>query len=151
MKPLIVLLIAFVAVGITLKVFKGTFHLALTARIAISIMLVFTSLGHFMFPDGMALMIPEFIPFKKELVYLTAIFEIAGAIGLHITPIRTLTAWFLILFFILMLPANIKASIEHLDYQSATYTGPGLNYLFFRIPLQVVFILWVYFSSVRNP
>jgi len=73
-----------------------------------------------------------------------------GALAIHIAQLRTITAWLLILFFILMLPANIKASIENLNYQTGTYDGNGLSYLWFRIPLQILFITWVYISSIKN-
>ena len=32
-------------------------------------------------------------------------------------------------------------------YQNGTYTGNGINYLWFRIPLQIFFILWVYYFN----
>ena len=112
-------------------------------------MLLFTALGHFLFPEGMAMMVPEFLPFKKEWVYLTALIEITAAIGLHIPSFRLLTAWLLILFLVLIMPANIKAAMDHLDYQKADYSGMGLTYLWFRIPLQLFFMGWVYFSSMR--
>lgn len=149
MKPLIVLIVASTISLLLLKIIYGKFDFSLSARIGISVMLLFTALGHFLFPDGMALMIPDFIPFKKETIYLTAIIEIIGAIGLHVPQLRVLTAWLLILFFILIFPANIKAAIDHLDYQTGTYNGHGLIYLWFRIPLQILFILWIYLSSLK--
>lgn len=149
MKPLIVLIVATIITGVSLKLISGVYNFPLSARIGMTTMLLFTAMGHFMFTDGMTMMIPDFIPFKKELVYFTAIIEIAGAIGLHIPLFRTITAWLLILFFILMLPANIKASIEQLDYQKATFDGKGLTYLWFRIPLQILFMVWVYISSIK--
>ncbi len=150
MKPLIVLLIAFgIATGI-LRLLNGSFEFPFSARIAMSIMLLFTALGHFLYVDGMALMIPDFIPFKKEMVYITGIIEICGAIGLHIPQFRTLTAWLLIAFFVLALPSNVKAAIEQIDYQKATYNGLGISYLLFRIPLQLMFIVWVYASSIDS-
>jgi len=150
MKPLIVLLITFTITLFTLKLKQGTYNFVFSAQIGMSAMLLFTALGHFMFTDGMALMIPHFIPLKKELIYFTAIIEILGALAIHIAQLRTITAWLLILFFILMLPANIKASIENLNYQTGTYDGNGLSYLWFRIPLQILFITWVYISSIKN-
>lgn len=114
-----------------------------------SVMLAFTSIAHFVFPKGMAMMIPNFIPFKKELVYFTGITALAAAIGLLIPNLRSLTAWSLILFFVLILPANINAAIRHIDYQKGTFAGAGTNYLWFRVPLQILFILWVYFAAIR--
>jgi len=150
MKPLIVLLITFTFALFVLKLVQGKYNIACSARIAMSIMLLFTALGHFLYTDGMAMMIPDFIPLKKELIYFTAVVEILAAIGLHISQFRPITAWLLMLFFILMLPANIKASIEQLNYQTGTYDGKGLTYLWFRIPLQVLFIIWVYISSIKH-
>lgn len=93
------------------------------------------------------MMMPDFIPYKKEMVYFTGVIEIAAAIGLHITRLRVLTAWLLISFLLIILLANIKASIEHVDYQKATFDGKGSNYLWFRIPLQLLFIAWTYLCA----
>jgi len=114
-----------------------------------SVMLLFTALGHFIYTEGMTMMIPEFLPFKKEIIYLTAFIEVTAAIGIHFTAINTTIGWLLILFFLLMLPANIKGAIEQLDYQTATYDGKGTSYLYFRIPLQILFIVWVYISCIK--
>jgi uncharacterized membrane protein len=149
MKPLIVLLVLFTLSLFASKLLQGKYNFALSGRIALSTMLLFTALGHFMFTEGMLLMIPDWIPFKKETVYITAIIEILAALALHIPQLRVLTAWLLILFFIAMLPANINASIKHLNYQTGTYNGKGINYLWFRIPLQFLFIIWVYLSSIK--
>ena len=149
MKPFL-LLIAVKVFAITyLRLVYGVYNITFAARIGLSAMLLFTALGHFMFTDGMAMMVPDFIAFKKELVYFTGVIEILGAIGLQVPPFQLVTAWLLILFFIMIIPANIKASMEQIDYQSANFEGNGLGYLWFRIPLQFLFIGWVYFSSIR--
>src|SRR5690606_28612006 len=122
---------------------------ALSGRMAMSAMLVFSAIGHFAFTNGMSLMLPEFIPFKTEVVYLTGVIEIIFAIGLFFPNYRILTAYLLITFLILVLPANIYASIKHVDYQKATLDGNGLTYLWFRIPLQVLFIVWTYLSAIK--
>lgn len=150
MKPFILFIVVSILSLLALKIIHGRYDLRYSVRIGMSIMLLFTALGHFLFPDGMTLMIPEFVPFKKELIYFTAIIEIVGAIGLHVPQWRLLTSWLLIVFFILLLPANIKASMSHLNYQKGTFDGPGIAYLWFRIPLQILFILSIYFSSIRK-
>ena len=114
-----------------------------------SVMLVFTAIGHFAFTKGMAMMLPDFIPFKAEVIYLTGVVEIIAATGLLIPGCRVWTGWALILFFILLLPGNIKAAIQHIDYQKGTFDGRGPGYLWFRIPLQIVFMVWTYLSAIR--
>jgi uncharacterized membrane protein len=56
----------------------------------------------------------------------------------------------LIILFILMLPANIYAAIKHINYETAAYDGKGIGYLWIRIPMQVLFILWVLYFSVKK-
>ncbi|GAB2989426.1 hypothetical protein GCM10027284_02440 [Cyclobacterium sediminis] len=149
MKPFILLITITLIVTGYLKLVHGKYNFTLAARIGFSAMLLFTALGHFMFTEGMAMMVPDFLPYKKELVFFTGIIEIFGAIGLHLPRFRKVTGYLLILFFILILPANVKAAFEQIDYQAANHNGSGLTYLWFRVPLQFLFIIWVYFSSIK--
>jgi len=149
MKPLIVLLSVFGISLLVTKMLYGNFEFALSGRIAMAAMLLFTAIAHFIFTKGMAMMLPEFVSYKTVIVYLTGIIEVAAAIGLFIPNLRVLAGWLLVVFFILILPANIYASIKHIDYQKATFDGNGVAYLWFRIPLQILFIVWVYISSIK--
>jgi len=149
MEPLIVLVVAFAVVLIITRIFSSQFKVAFSARIAMSVMLVFTAVAHFAFTEGMAMMIPSFIPFKIGLIYFTGIIEILLAVGLLIPATRLIAGWCLIALFILLLPANIYAAIYNINYQEGSYDGKGLNYLWFRVPLQILFIVWVYFSTIK--
>ncbi|MDR6942529.1 DoxX family protein [Mucilaginibacter pocheonensis] len=147
MKPLVVLFIT-LAIGLLVTKLTGNYNPTLSAQIAMAVMLAFTAIGHFKFTHGMTMMIPAFIPFKKELVYLTGFIEIAAAIGLLVPATRTVVAWLLIVFFIVLLPANINAAVKHIDLEKGTFNGPGPKYLWFRVPLQILFIGWVYWSCL---
>lgn len=149
MKPLIVLLLSFFISLFIIKFFQKQYNFTLAARIAMSTMLVFTAIGHFVFTKGMSMMIPNFIPFKEIFVHLTGIFEILLAIGLLIPKLKVMSGWMLIVFLLLMLPANIYASIKNVNYQKGTFDGNGAIYLAFRIPLQILFITWTYISTIR--
>jgi uncharacterized membrane protein len=99
---------------------------------------------------GMMMMMPPPIPFKKQLVVLTGVIEIAAGIALLFRPYRELAAILLIIFFLLILPANIYAAIKRVNFQKASFDGPGPGYLWFRIPMQIFFIAWIcYFSLYR--
>ncbi|MFB9080207.1 hypothetical protein ACFFLS_12060 [Flavobacterium procerum] len=149
MKPLIVLLLVFVFALFGTKIFRGIYDFSFSGRVAMSGMLVFTAVGHFVFTKGMTMMLPEFIPFKKEAVYLTGIIEIVFAIGLFLPNLRLISALLLIAFFILVFPANIFAAVKHIDYQKGTFDGNDLTYLWFRLPLQILFIVWTYLSGIK--
>lgn len=149
MKPLIVLLCSFILSLLALRIFTKLLDFQLAARIAMCCMLLFTAVGHFIFTEGMVAMVPPFVPFKKEVVFLTGIIEMLFAFCLLFPSYQKLTGWLLIVFFILILPANIKAALEEINYQTGQMDGPGTKYLWFRTPLQLFFMFWVYFASIR--
>jgi len=150
MKPLLVLIAAFLISLVGLEIVSGEWNYRLAGNIAMASMLLFTAIGHFAFTKGMTMMLPDVVPFKKELVYLTGFIEAAAAIGLLVNSFRGITAILLIIFFVLLLPANIHAALKNVDYQKGTYDGQGLTYLWFRVPLQLFFIGWVVYFSLYN-
>ncbi|RFS20475.1 hypothetical protein DVR12_18065 [Chitinophaga silvatica] len=149
MKPLFVLLGVFIISLIITFLLNGNPDYKFSGKLALSIMLLFTAIGHFAFTKGMSMMLPDFIPFRVQLIYLTGFIEIAAAIGIFIPALRTITGILLIIFFILILPSNINAAIKHLNYETGTFDGKGLSYLWFRIPFQVLLIIWTYFFVVK--
>ena len=88
---------------------------------------------------------PEFLPLKKEIVYLTGILELLAVIGLLINSLSKITAVLLIIFFIAILPANIIGSMKQVNLGGMEM---GVMYLIFRIPLQILFIFWAYYFGV---
>jgi uncharacterized membrane protein len=150
MSVLIVLLVSFAASCGLFKVFTSDFQYLLSGNIAMCIMLCFTALAHFRFADGMTKMIPAFIPYKKVIVFVTGIFEFLSGIALLFSSIRYETGIALVIFFILILPANINAAMHNIDYQKGTTDGNGLNYLWFRIPMQLFLIGWVWFFAIYS-
>lgn len=149
MATLFVLLAAFSISLILTKIFTKTYDYPLSGRIAMAGMLVFTAIAHFTFTKGMTMMLPHFIPFKTLVIYLTGIFEIIAAVGLLVQTVRVWAGWTLILLFVLLLPANVNAAIHHIDYQNGKLDGNGPIYLWFRIPLQILFIVWTYLSVIK--
>jgi uncharacterized membrane protein len=150
MKPLLVLLSVFLLAFFAIKLLTQKYDLPLAGRIAMCAMLFFTAIGHFVFTKGMSMMIPSIVPLKTEIVYITGVLEVLLGIGLLIPSIRVYTAWILVLFFIFLLPANIYAALKHIDYQKGTFDGSGMSYLWFRVPLQILFIAWTYVSTIKN-
>ena len=145
MKPLFVLLGSFLVTYLILKWLHGWWDYRLAARIAMAIMLLFTAMGHFAFTKGMSMMLPDFVPAKKLLVYFTGIAEMAGAIGLLLNEWFAHAGLLLILLFMLMLPANIFAGLHHIDYEKGTRNGKGPAYLWFRVPQQFFFVAFFFF------
>ncbi|KQS40561.1 hypothetical protein [Pedobacter sp. Leaf194] len=149
MKPLFVLLLVYVALlgfGNHTAFDKGSIF---AGNIAMAVMLLFTAIGHFKFRTSMAAMIPLFIPKKVEIVVLTGVLEILLGICLCIEETRFYAGIALILFFLAILPANIYAAKHQINYEDLYKPGPGIKYLWFRIPFQFFLIAWVWYFSVR--
>lgn len=97
----------------------------------------------------MAAMVPLFIPKKVEIIVFTGILEILLAIGLGIPAIRFRVGIILIIFLLAILPANIYAAKHRINYEDLYKPGPGLKYLWFRVPFQFFLIAWVWYFSLR--
>jgi uncharacterized membrane protein len=70
-----------------------------------------------------------------------------AAVGLLIPATSRLTSWCLIAFFVAVLPANVYGALNRVGVGEH---GPA--YLWFRVPLQVLFIGWVwYFRADTRP
>lgn len=150
MKPVIILIAVFIVSLLISRPVTGSWQLIFAGNLAMCCMLCFTALGHFLFPKGMTMMIPPVIPFKSAMVYITGVAEIIMGILLLVPSLREMTGWVIIIFFLLVFPANIYAAIQHVDLEKATYNGPGPAYLWFRVPEQLLFIGWVYFFAVAG-
>ena len=128
---------------------SSRFHIAPAkrARVGLSLFFIFTGLGHFIRTQDMAAMLPLNVPYRVELVYLTGILEILGAIGVWIPKLTRLTGFLLILMLVAILPANIYSAINRVDF-GGHEAGP--IYLLVRIPFQLFVIWWTYFATEQN-
>lgn len=151
MKPLIVLLVVFLVALAASYLLSGHANYLLSGNVAMAAMLLFTAIGHFAFVAGMAQMLPAWLPAKNAWVYATGGLELAAAVGLLLPAIRPLAAVCLLVFFVLILPGNIIAARRHLNYQTGSLDGPGPRYLWFRVPLQLLFMGWTWYFGLHLP
>ncbi len=117
------------------------------ARVGLSLFFTFTSIGHFIRTEEMAAMLPPSVPYRIELIYLTGILELLGAIGIWIPRLMRLTGFLLILMLIGVLPANVYSAINRVDFGGH---GAGPVYLLVRVPFQLFVIWWTYFSTEQD-
>ena len=95
----------------------------------------------------MASMVPVSVPFRTELIYVTGIFELLGAIGIWIPRLTRLTGFLLILLLVGVLPANVYSAINRVEFGGH---GGGPAYLLIRVPFQILVIWWTYFATEQN-
>jgi uncharacterized membrane protein len=148
MAPLIFLLVTFLVLYLLNRfVLGGRLSLSFIGRAAMAVMLMVTGISHFTNADEMVAMMPDVMPAKRELVYFTGVCELAAVIGLLWNKSSRLASILLIVFFVLVLPANIAGSLKSVNFGGMEY---GPVYLLFRIPLQAFFIWWVWYFGLRQ-
>ncbi|WP_247504910.1 DoxX family protein [Bradyrhizobium sp. 1] len=86
--------------------------------------------AHLWVPDKLLAMTPSWVPFAAQVILLTGLCEIAGAIALVTKPLRWWAGVALALYGLCVWPANIKHAIEGIDVppipNSWLYHGPRL-------------------------
>jgi len=150
MELLFILIVVSSISAVISRIKSGNWNLKFAGNLAMFLMLCFTALGHILFVRGMSMMIPPFIPFKIAMVYITGLVEIILGLALLFPSFRRLAGMSLIVFFILILPANIYQALHHIDLQKGDFSGKGPEYLWFRIPLQFFLISWVWYFSIHE-
>ncbi|HEX5874807.1 MAG TPA: DoxX family protein [Pyrinomonadaceae bacterium] len=117
------------------------------ARVGVTLFFIFASIGHFIRTEPMAEMLPPAVPYRIELIYLTGVFELLGAIGIWIPRLTRITGFLLIIMLLGLLPANIYSAFNRVDFGGH---GSGPSYLLVRIPFQLFSIFWTYFATQQN-
>ena len=117
------------------------------ARVGLTLFFLFTAIGHFISSEAMAAMLPPAVPYRVELIYLTGIFELLGAIGVWMPRLTRLTGLLLIIMLAGILPANIYSAFQRVDFGGHS-AGP--LYLLVRVPFQLFVIGWTYFATEQK-
>ncbi|MGH1350719.1 MAG: DoxX family protein [Methyloligellaceae bacterium] len=113
-------------------------------RIFLAVFMITAGVLHFISTDGFAQIVPAWLPWPRELVLISGVFEIAGGLGLLLPLTRKWAGYGLILLYIAVLPANINMAIYRI--QPLDFEIPD-SVLWARIPFQLVFIVWAWWVS----
>jgi uncharacterized membrane protein len=116
----------------------------LRGRIGITLVFAFTGMGHFIKAREMSQMIPEKVPMRLPLIYVSGVFELLAAVGILVPEISRQVGIILCCFLVLVFPSNIYAAIKRVDFGGH---GMGPVYLLARAPLQILLLGWVYWFA----
>jgi uncharacterized membrane protein len=100
---------------------------------------------HFLKPEMYLQVMPPYFPAPEMLVAVSGVAEIAGGIGLLLRPWRRTAGWGLIALLLAVFPANIYM----LQHPGQFHFAPWI--LWARLPLQAVFIAWIWFAAIQCP
>ena len=112
----------------------------------LAIFLMAAGVMHFVKPDFYIKIMPDYLPWHRELVYLSGVCEMACGLGLLVPRLRHAAAWGTIALMIAIFPANIHV-YQHQEL--IPEASPTMHLL--RLPLQAVFILWAWWHTSDSP
>ncbi|MEC9369034.1 MAG: DoxX family protein [Pseudomonadota bacterium] len=100
---------------------------------------------HFLHTPSYVAVMPDYLPWHRELVLLSGALEIAGGLALLVTRLRAAAGVGLILLYIAVLPANVHMALNDIQPLAPTRIPEAL--LWARIPFQLAFIAWAWVAS----
>jgi uncharacterized membrane protein len=99
---------------------------------------------HLVVPDKFMLIVPDWVPFRRETILLTGLCELAGSVALLFRPTARLAGVMLALYAVCVYPANIKHGVEGTHVPGLPdgwwYHGP-------RLALQPILVWWSLFCA----
>ena len=115
------------------------------SKYVLAIFMVGAGIMHFVMPHFYLKIMPPYLPYHLELVYLSGFFEIAFGLLLLTPRYSQWAAWGIFLLLIAVFPANIYLY----QHQELLPASPLVHLL--RLPLQGVLLLWAYWHTTPIP
>ena len=110
-------------------------------RYVFAIFFVGAGFAHFVNPDFYVRIMPPYLDYHLELVYVSGVAEILLGLALVIPPLSRPAAWAIIALLIAVFPANV-----HVYQNPDLVPAPPIAHLL-RLPLQAVCIVWAYWYT----
>ena len=123
-----------------MKIFK------LFTILLMSIFYVRIGVHHFLDPEYFLNIMPPFLPYHLELVYISGFFEILLGLLLIFPKYRFYASWGLIILLIAVFPANIYLAQSEIAQQGLDVSK---EVAIWRLPFQALFIGLAYWHSKR--
>ena len=100
---------------------------------------------HLVNPGFYLPMMPPYLPWHRELVFVSGVAEIVLGIAVLVPGLRHLAALGIIALLIAVFPANLHNAMHHVPLAGATH-GLGMwNWV--RLPFQAIFIAWAWWYA----
>ena len=112
--------------------------------ILLSLFFTYAGIDHLISPDFYVSIMPPWMPWHLELVYISGVFEIMGGVGVLIPRFRAIAGAGLVALLIAVYPANL-----HMAYNPHLFPTIPLAALYVRLALQFLAFYWAW--TVTRP
>jgi uncharacterized membrane protein len=102
---------------------------------------------HFTDPEPFVKIVPDYLPYHLELVYLSGFFEVLAGVGLLIPRVSRAAAWILVVLFITVFPANIYQAVNNIAVPALPHDPP---LIWLRLPFQAFLVAWAWWFTSDN-
>ena len=143
---LVLMMGPYAATRVLSAVSRRDFDLRRAAAFGLSLLFLFTGVGHFIQTEPMAQMLPAWVLRGPSSSMRPAFLEFIFVAGFIMPRTRGLAGWVAAAGLVLFLPANIYAAFNHVP-MGGHVEGPV--YLLVRAPLQFIILFWVYWFTIR--
>ena len=109
---------------------------------------ILSGLNHFVSADAYIAIMPDYLPWHSQLVFLSGLGEVGLGIAVLIPATRVAAAWGIIVLLIAIFPANLYVAMNDLPYVG---DEPNTLVNWLRLPLQLVLIAWAYWYTRPVP
>ena len=103
---------------------------------------VLTDINHFINPEFYVAIMPPYLPWHLELVWLSGVLEIVVGVGVLVPKTRRPAGWALIALLIAVFPANLHMALA----EPGTFDAPAWG-LWLRLPIQGLLIAWAWWVT----
>lgn len=111
-----------------------------------AVVYVGAGIAHFTSTDFFVEIMPAYLPWHLELVYLSGAIEIGLGFLLLLPATRWLAAWGVIALLVAVFPANLNMALN--DIRPAGPFGPPSTLaLWLRLPFQLVLVAWAWWYT----
>jgi uncharacterized membrane protein len=113
-------------------------------RVVVALPLLISGFAHFTHTVLMATIIPPFFPYRPQLVLISGVMEIAGAVGLLLPAFTRAASACLAVLMIVIFPANVYAANQ-------TVGGLHMPSVPVRLAMQVIYIVLLLMAGWGRP
>ncbi|MES2546349.1 MAG: DoxX family protein [Pseudomonadota bacterium] len=120
----------------------ANFGWKLTARVFVTTWFVIGGIAHLIHPEPFLRIMPPYIPYHLACVYISGAFELMGAAGLWIKPLRSLAGYGLMALTAIVTVANV-----HMYQHPELFPNIPEWLLLARFPVQIALIWLIWWCS----